>query len=107
MVELARLYLLVFGALTLAAGILGYVRARSRPSLIAGGVSGVLLLLGGYLIGSTSTTGGLLLGLVQSAALAARFVPIFSKTRTLVPAGLMALLSVGGICVTLLGLLAK
>jgi len=107
MVELARLYLLVFGALTLGAGIMGYVRARSRPSLMAGGISGALLLMAGYLIGSTSVTGGLLLGLVQSAALASRFVPRFSKTRTLVPAGLMALLSVGGIGVTLLGLFAK
>ncbi len=107
MIELARIYLLAFGALTLGAGVLGYVRARSRPSLIAGGVSGVLLLLAGYLLGSANATGGLLLGLVQSAALASRFVPRFSKTRTLVPAGLMALLSLGGIGVTLLGLLSK
>jgi len=107
MIELARLYLLLFGAFTLGAGVLGYVRAKSRPSLIAGCVSGGLLLLAGYLLGSTSVTGGLLLGLVQSAALASRFVPKFSKTRTLMPAGLMALLSVGGIVVTLLGLLTK
>jgi uncharacterized membrane protein (UPF0136 family) len=107
MVELARLYLLVFGALTMGAGVMGYVRAKSRPSLIAGGVSGVLLLLAGYLIGSSSVTGGLLLGLLQSAALAARFVPSFRKTRAFLPAGLMALLGVGGIGLTLMGLLSK
>jgi uncharacterized membrane protein (UPF0136 family) len=107
MIELARVYLLVFGTLTIGAGLVGYVRAKSRPSLIAGGVSGILLLLAGYLIGSSSVTGGLLLGLVQSAALAARFVPSFTKTRAFFPAGLMALLSVGGIGLTLVGFVSK
>jgi uncharacterized membrane protein (UPF0136 family) len=107
MIEFAKYYLYGFGLLAIGGGVMGYVKAKSRPSLIAGGVSGGLLCIAGYLMGSGSVTGGLLLGLVQSAALAGRFVPSFLKTRRVMPAGLMAVLGVGGVALTLFGLVAR
>ncbi|HKQ69259.1 MAG TPA: TMEM14 family protein [Polyangiaceae bacterium] len=107
MLEATKVYLFLFGALTIAGGVLGYVKAKSRPSLVAGGISGGLLLVAGYLLGIGSATGGCLLGLVQSVALAVRFVPAFAKGRKFMPAGLIALLGVGGIALTALGLVVK
>ena len=61
-----------YGALSLAGGVMGYVRANSRASLIAGGVSG-LLLLGGAALAVSQPAVGLGLAAVVSAALVARF----------------------------------
>jgi uncharacterized membrane protein (UPF0136 family) len=99
LLELARLYLFVFGALTIAGGVMGFVKAKSRPSLIAGSVAGLSLLLAGYLVG-TSGSLGLVIGLIVSLALAGRFVGAYRKTRKPMPAGLMALLSVAGVAIT-------
>ena len=103
--EHARLYLYIFGALAIAGGAMGFAKAKSRPSLIAGSASGLLLLLAGYLVGTDSARTGLLLGLVVSVALAGRFVPGYAKSRKFMPAGLMGILSVGGVVVTVLGFL--
>jgi uncharacterized membrane protein (UPF0136 family) len=59
----------------------------------------VLLLVAGYLLG-TSGRAGLILGVTVSVVLAGRFVPAFVKTRKAMPAGMMALLSVAGIGLT-------
>lgn len=97
-------YLYVFGVLTIAGGIVGYVKAKSRASLIAGGVAGALLLVSGYLTGTTGRP-GLLLGLGLSLMLAGRFVGTFIKTRKVMPAGLMSVLSVVGVVLTALTLM--
>eukprot|EP00324_Dicrateria_rotunda_P003192 CAMPEP_0206164586 /NCGR_PEP_ID=MMETSP1474-20131121/17169_1 /ASSEMBLY_ACC=CAM_ASM_001110 /TAXON_ID=97495 /ORGANISM="Imantonia sp., Strain RCC918" /LENGTH=101 /DNA_ID=CAMNT_0053567543 /DNA_START=21 /DNA_END=323 /DNA_ORIENTATION=- len=47
----------VAGAIVFAGGVLGYVQARSRPSLIAGSVIGFGLMTGGYLISKGDVTG--------------------------------------------------
>ncbi len=103
-----HLYLFVFGAVTIAGGVMGFVKAKSRASLIAGSVSGALLLLAGFLasggLGPSKVTTGAVLGLVVSLALAARFVMTFLRSRKMMPAGLMALLSVIGVVVTALSL---
>lgn len=97
------IYLYVFGVLTIVGGVVGYVKAKSRASLIAGTIAGVLLLVSGYLVG-TSGRPGLLLGLGVSVMLAGRFVGAFVKTRKVMPAGMMSLLSVVGIVLTALSL---
>lgn len=104
MVDLARLYLFGFGVLTVAGGIMGFVKAKSQPSLIAGSVAGALLFLAGYLVG-TSGRLGLFLGLGVSAALATRFVMTYRKSKKLMPAGLMAALGIAGVAVTIAALL--
>ena len=106
MLDLTRNYYFVFGALTIAGGVMGFVKAKSKASLIAGGISGALLLVAGVVIG-TQIYVGLGLGLVVSIALAGRFVPSFLETKKVMPAGLMSVLSVIGIVLTALALARK
>lgn len=103
MFDLARFYLFAFGVLTIAGGVMGFVKAKSRPSLIAGGISGAALLVAGYLVGSGAQI-GLVIGLVVSLALAARFVMTFRKSKKVMPAGLMAVLGIAGVVITTLAL---
>ena len=96
MIAFAKIYFLVFGLLTLAGGIMGYVKANSMPSLIAGGVSGILLAVGALMMGSNTRPILMGLGLI-SLVLAIKFVPAFINTMKPMPAGLMAVLSVVGL----------
>jgi uncharacterized membrane protein (UPF0136 family) len=106
MLDAVRIYLYVFGVLTIAGGVVGFVKAKSRPSLIAGGSSGALLLLAGYLL-ATRMTFGLGLGLVVSLGLAGRFIGAFRKSGKIMPAGLMAMLGSLGTILTAYGLLGR
>ena len=44
MIDVTKIYYFVFGALTIVGGVMGYVKAKSAASLIAGGLCGVYLL---------------------------------------------------------------
>jgi uncharacterized membrane protein (UPF0136 family) len=99
-------YTFLFGALTIAGGVVGYVKAKSKASLIAGGISGLLLLVAAYLMNSGSFSVGRILSLVLSVLLAGRFIPAFLKTRKPMPAGLMSVLSVIGIILGILSFVA-
>ena len=61
-----------YGVLSLVGGMMGYVKANSRASLIAGGVSG-LLLIGGAVLALSQPVLGLAMVSIVSAALVARF----------------------------------
>lgn len=106
MIDLTRIYYFIFGALTIAGGVMGFVKAGSKASLIAGGVSGLLLLVAGWLVRDKVYV-GLGLGLVISLALAGRFAPIFLETKKFMPAGMMTILSAIGIVITALALARK
>ena len=103
MPSLLPLYLDVFGVLTILGGVIGYMKAKSRASLVAGSVSGGLLLAAAWLAQSGHTFAGFILGGVVSLALVGRFAPAYRKQHKLFPAGLMVLLGVGGIAVAVLG----
>ena len=60
---------------------MGYVKAKSTPSLVAGGISGALLLFAGFLMGRDYVQVGVIGGIVVSVALAGRFIPSYLKTR--------------------------
>lgn len=107
MLDLVRLYLFAFGVITIAGGVMGFVKAKSRPSLIAGGFSGILLIGAGYLVGTPQTRVGLVLGLIVSLGLAGRFITTFRKSGKIMPAGLMAVLGVAGVIATVVGLLPR
>lgn len=107
MLDLVRVYLVVFGLLSIAGGVMGFVKAKSNASLIAGGLAGALLVVAGYLVGTENQRAGLILGVVVSVALAGRFVPSFLKTKKPMPAGVMAGLSVVGVALTVLSLATR
>ena len=103
--EATQIYYFVFGALTILGGVMGFVKARSRASLIAGGISGVLLIVAGVLLPQNLLVGSIL-GLIVSVLLAGRFVPVFIHKKTPV-ALIMTVLSLLGIVFTLMGLYSK
>jgi len=84
--------LLGYAALVLAGGVVGYAKAGSKPSLIAGAASAVALLVAwGW---SRSSVGGLWLGAVVALALCVVFGLRLRKTGKMMPAGMMLAISV-------------
>jgi uncharacterized membrane protein (UPF0136 family) len=91
---LTQYYYIFFGIVAIVGGALGYARAKSIPSVIAGGISGGLLILAG-LIGPTPHW----LALVVSLLLLAYFGSSYLRKRKAMPAIPMILLSL--ICIVL------
>jgi uncharacterized membrane protein (UPF0136 family) len=84
--------LLVYAALMLAGGVMGYAKAGSKPSLIAGSASAVVLVIAwGW---SRSSVAGLWLGAVVAVALCVVFGLRLRKTGKIMPSGVMLAISV-------------
>src|SRR5437764_7910888 len=94
--EAARIYFVIFGILTVVGGVVGYIKAGSVASIIAGSITGVLLLVAAFLLPEHRTI-GLATALIVSLLLAAQFVPKFLRSGRVMPAGMMAILAVIGI----------
>lgn len=101
-----KIYFLIFGALTIIGGIIGYVKAGSLPSIIAGAIAGVLLIVAGALLPEHRAV-GLATGFVISLLLAAQFVPKLIRTGRVMPAGMMSILSVIGVAVAIIAWIKK
>lgn len=106
MLPATRLFFFVFAALTAAGGLMGFLKAQSKASLIAGVVSGLLLAASGYLI-PTKTTAGLTTGLIVSLLLLGRFLPAYLKKGAAMPAIPMIVLSTLGIVLTVTALVKR
>src|SRR4030095_10520170 len=104
--EAAKIYFIVFGLLTIAGGIVGYVKAGSVASIIGGSITGVLLLVAAFLLPEYRAA-GLATALIVSLLLAAQFVPKFLRSGTVMPACMMSILSVIGIIVAIVAWLKK
>jgi len=102
----ARIYFIVFGALTIVGGIVGYLKAGSVASIIAGSIAGVLLLVAAFLLPEHRTI-GLATALIVSLLLAAQFVPKFLQTGRVMPAGMMSILSAIGIIAVIVAWVKK
>ncbi|QDS91949.1 Transmembrane proteins 14C [Roseimaritima multifibrata] len=85
----------IFGAFVVFGGVMGYVKAASRASLIAGSITGGLLLLSAFLI-SRGSTAGTILGLAVSLLLLSQFAPSLLKKFKVMPNLLMVVLG----CIT-------
>jgi uncharacterized membrane protein (UPF0136 family) len=101
-----KIYFIVFGLLTIAGGLVGYIKAGSTASLIAGSISGLLLLVAAFLLPAHAVA-GLTIAILVSLLLAGRFVPAFIKTGKLMPSGIMALLSILGIVFAIVAWMRK
>ena len=106
MIGPAKIYFIVFGLLTIAGGVIGFVKAGSTASIIAGSISGILLLIAAYLL-PEHLAAGLALGAVISIMLAGRFVPAFLKTGQAMPAGLMSILSIISVIIAIVAWIKK
>ena len=97
-----RLYYYLFGLITLVGGIQAFVTVKSKASLIAGGISGLLLLVAGWLLQSGQVILGLIVGLIVNFGLAGRFLPKFFKEKNWWPAGVEGWLGLVGVVLTVL-----
>jgi uncharacterized membrane protein (UPF0136 family) len=104
--EAAKIYFIAFGALTIAGGIVGYVKAGSMASIIAGSITGILLLVAAFLLPQHRAI-GLATAFIISLLLAAQFVPKFIRTGRAMPAGMMAILSVIGLVAAIVAWVKK
>jgi uncharacterized membrane protein (UPF0136 family) len=104
--EAAKIYFIIFGVLTIAGGVVGYVKAGSVASIIAGSVTGVLLLVAAFLLPEHHAI-GLATAFIVSLLLAAQFVPKFIRTGRIMPPGTMSVLSVIGIIVAIVAWVKK
>jgi uncharacterized membrane protein (UPF0136 family) len=106
MIGPAKIYFIIFGLLTIVGGVMGYVKAGSTASIIAGSISGVLLLVAAFLLPAHLAL-GLALAALISIALAGRFIPAFIRTGHVMPAGLMSVLSALGVIVAIVAWIKK
>jgi uncharacterized membrane protein (UPF0136 family) len=95
MIGPAKIYFIIFGILTIVGGVIGYVKAGSTASIVAGAISGIALIVAAFLLPNNAAIGLIIAGVV-SIALAGRFIPAFMKTGKMMPAGMMAILSAIG-----------
>jgi len=104
--EGAKIYFIAFGVLTIVGGIVGYLKAGSVASIIAGSITGVLLLVAAFLLPEHRAI-GLATGFIISLLLAAQFVPKFIRTGRVMPAGMMSILSVIGLIAAIVAWVKK
>lgn len=82
---------IAYGIIAIAGGIIGYVQAASKASLISGSISGLLLIFAGVMQ-LQGQAWGLTLAAIITAILIIVFAIRLTKTRKFMPAGLMAIL---------------
>ena len=104
--EAVKIYFIAFGVLTIAGGVLGYVKAGSVASIVAGAITGVLLLVAAFML-PEHRVAGLATAFIISLLLGAQFVPKFIRTGRVMPAGMMSILSVIGIVAVIVAWVKK
>ena len=93
---LIQIYYFLFGLAAIVGGAMGYARAKSKASLIAGAVSGALLIVAGLLAPGLS---GFVLALLVSILLLTHFGRSYATKKKPMPAIPMIVLS--GLCIVL------
>ncbi|MBB3206534.1 uncharacterized membrane protein (UPF0136 family) [Rhodopirellula rubra] len=83
----------IFGSFVIFGGVMGYVKAASKASLIAGSITGGLLLLSAVLI-ANGIVAGAILGLVVSLLLIGQFGPSLLKKFKVMPNLLVVILGI-------------
>ncbi|HEY2567911.1 MAG TPA: TMEM14 family protein [Candidatus Udaeobacter sp.] len=104
--EAAKIYFIIFGVLTVVGGVIGYVKAGSVASIVAGSITGVLLLVAAFLL-PDHRAAGLATAFIISLLLAAQFAPKFIRTGRVMPAGMMSILSVIGLIAAIVAWVKK
>jgi uncharacterized membrane protein (UPF0136 family) len=91
MIPLPALLLYIYGLLLIIGGLMGYVKAQSVPSLVAGAVSGVLALILAWYYEACPyvPVTALLLSLALTVVMGRRYL----RTRKVMPSLLIVVLS--------------
>jgi len=97
--KIAAIATLAYGFLVLAGGIFGYIQAKSLPSLITGGVCGLILLVAGGYIWQGHMPAAYVAG-ATALLLSLFFAYRFSTSGKFMPGGLM--LALGFVAVVVL-----
>jgi len=85
---------LIYGVLVAAGGVMGYVKANSTASLIAGGISGILLVGSAVAMMKGSYSVGWWISLIVALLLLGRFgYAALSGGFKMMPGGLVIILS--------------
>ncbi len=82
----------VYATLIFAGGLIGFLKAGSKASLISGSASAALL-AGAFWLGQSNGVQGLWMAAAVAGLLAVVFSIRFSKTRAWMPSGMMLVLS--------------
>ena len=88
----------VYGALMILGGIMGFVKVRSKASLLSGVGLGLGLLASGYGVWR-GLADSLIVAMVIAALLLVLFAFRYVKTRRFMPAGALAILSLAAVVV--------
>lgn len=100
---MAAWLVLIYGVLVAAGGIMGYVKASSMASLVSGGIAGLALIGSAVAMMRGAYSAGWWIALIVALLLLGRFGSVaLSKGFTLMPGGLVIILSVIVIAVLLM-----
>ena len=92
MLLLGQVILVVYGMLLIVGGVMGKVKSGSTASMVAGCLSGAAS-LAGYVISFGNADLGLMIGAMVALLLTGVFISRFFRTRKVMPAGVVLLLS--------------
>jgi uncharacterized membrane protein (UPF0136 family) len=101
--QISAILLLIYGVLVGAGGVLGYVKAGSRPSLVSGSAFCIIIILGAILA-LQGWRGGIVLDLLAALLVLLLFIYRLSATGKKMPAVPVILLSALAILVAVLAL---
>lgn len=85
--------LIGYGTLVELGGIMGFVKARSKPSLIAGVACGAVLTISGVLVWIGAAFGSYI-GFGMTLLLCLIFGQRLAKTKAMIPSGIMLISSI-------------
>ncbi|MBI1977737.1 MAG: TMEM14 family protein [Candidatus Omnitrophica bacterium] len=92
MINISTIVVFLYGLFALVGGMIGYVKAKSKASLIAGSVSGIILI--GCAYGFTQgVRGAYWISLVVAIVLGVRFLKKWFVTKRVMPELLMVIFS--------------
>jgi uncharacterized membrane protein (UPF0136 family) len=96
LIELARDYMVLMAAVVFGGGLMGYIKASSKASLISGTVSALVLGITFWISMNGRLGEGLIASFVVYSLLDIIFVLRLIKTKKFMPAGLILILCVIG-----------
>ncbi len=92
MLSVAQYTMPIYAVLMLLGGIMGFVKGKSKASLIAG-VGSAVAMIGCFLIFSQNTQNSLIGAIVVTGALDAVFAVRLQKTKKFMPSGILLIIT--------------